>query len=224
MCGRCGDSAAPRAAFAEAFAERGEEKRFSVGVLPAGEPRGGGGEHDGSLQGPSGMKTSAPSAGLRCALRAGCERRGAAQLHSGHRASPAARSSVLLWALCPQRHNRWRLFPALGAVCPWRHNRWDLLPMKCAPVVALPECGPPWQWGWPVLFGAMGVRSPPHHSSLCAWSRVLSCGTPSCCRAGDWKPLIAPCQTDFSINEFACTLLLLPVRGGKGPYFKWEKS
>lgn len=42
------------------------------------------------------------------------------------------------------------------------------------------------------------------------------------CRCGDppCQLLIVPCQIDLSINEFAGTLLLLPVRG-KGPYFKW---
>lgn len=35
--------------------------------------------------------------------------------------------------------------------------------------------------------------------------------------------LIVPCQIDLSINEFAGTLLLFPVRG-KGPYFKWGRK
>lgn len=93
-----------------------------------------------------------------------------------------------------------------------------------APVVALPDGGAPWQWDWPVLFGGDGGLFPSSPLIPVCVSRALSCETPSSCRAGDWKLLIAPCQTDFSINEFAGTLLLLPVRGGKGPYFKWEKS
>lgn len=63
------------------------------------------------------------------------------------------------------------------------------------------------------------------------WAEQGVCGHPPAPLGGRYPPpatptvgqlLIVPCQIDLQINEFAGTLLLLPVRG-KSPYFKWEK-